>query len=369
MRTTPIRYMWLGVAVALGATLLVASPAVVRRQQAAHAEQIQARAVRELSAKPSWRAEMTDTETGSDGTASVTRQHLLVRKPGEYRLTLRERDTEGREVVSATLRTKDAFYTRRINADGSTELHILKGARPSLGVELDNLLGQTVQAVADAKLLKIVGSEPRNGQAADKLELGPGRFVWVDQSTGLPVEEQVVSGGTVAHSVLITRFDDQTPVSDGEFDPASLGRADVTTVEDLGFRPVANAGSAAKAIGFVPADVPVPTGFSADVQGYVDPSVPNGDAPAEGAFVCAFSDGANGVIVTQVSRPGAGDSFAPAAADSGSFESIDVGGMPAALFPDAVHPRLVFVRRDVLVTIEGNLTESAMRELAERIRQ
>lgn len=368
MGTTPIRYMLIGLAVAAGATLLAVSPVVVQRQQTAHAEQIRARCVRELSARRSWRADITETETGSDGTASVTRQELLVRKPGEYRLTLHERDTKGREVVSTTIRTKHAFYTRRINADGSTELHILRGARPSLGVELDNLLGETVQAVADAKPLKIVGRGSRNGTPADKLELGPGRFVWVDQSTGLPIEEQVVSGTSVAHSVLLTRFDDQAPAPDREFDPASLGTADATIVEDLGFRPAGNMESVAGEIGFTPFDVPVPAGFSADVQGYIDPSVPNGDAPAEGAFVCAFSEGGNGVIVTQVSRPGAGDSFVPAAVDDGSFERVDVGGMPAAFFQDATHPRLVFVRRDVLVTIEGDLTESAMRELAESIR-
>lgn len=368
MGTTPTRYLWLGLAVAAGATLLVASPAIVRRQQVAHAEQIRARCVRELSAKRSWRAQITETETGSDGTTSVMHQDLLVRKPGEYRLTLRERDAKGREVVSATIRTKDALYTRRTDADGSTELHVLRGARPALGIELDNLLGQAAQAVHDAQPLKIVGSESRAGTPADKLELGPGRFIWVDQATGLPIEEQVVSGGVVAHSVLITHFEDEVAAADRDFEPDSLGAADSTTVEDLGFRPVGSAGAAASEIGFAPFNVPTPAGFSVDAQGYVDPSVPNGEAPAEGAFVCAYSDGADGVIVTQVSRPGAGDSFAPAAEDAGSFERVDIAGMPAAFFPDPVHPRLVFVRRDVLVTIEGNLTESAMKELAERIR-
>ncbi len=291
------------------------------------------------------------------------RQELLVRRPGEYRLTLRERDTNDREVVSTTIRTADAFYTYRRHADGSTELHVIRGARPSLGVELDNLLGQTVQAVGESTPLKVVGRGSRNDRPADKLELGPGRFVWVDQATGLPVEEQVVSGDKVVHSVRITAFDDQVQAPDGEFDPASLGAADTTTVEDLGFRPGVSAQAAAREIGFTPLDVPAPEGFSADLEGYVDPRVPNGDAPAEAAYVSLFSRRPAGVIVTQVARPGTGDSFVPADADEGSSKRVEVGGRPAVFFGDPVRPRLVFARRDVLVTVEGNLAESATDEV------
>jgi len=295
------------------------------------------------------------------------RQELLVRKPGEYRLVLSERDTQGRPVVSTTLRTTSAYYTRRINADGSSELHIIRGARPTLGVALDNLLGQTVQAVAEATPLKIVGGGMRNGTPADKLELGPGRFVWVDRVTGLPLEEQVVSGGRVAHSVVIESFDGQAAATDREFDPESLGTADSTTVEDLGFRAVDDAADAQLAIGFAPLDVPTPAGFALDVRGYVDPAVPSGDAPSEGTFVSAFANGPDGVIVTQVARPGAGDAFVPASGDEDAVEHIDVNGRPAAVFHDSANPRLVFARSDVLVTVEGNLSVPAMRELAERI--
>ena len=368
MATTRTRYAWLALAVMVGAVLLVAAPAIVRRQNVARAEQIRARCVREFSAKSAWRAEITETEQASDGGRSVMRQELLVRRPGEYRLTLRERDTNDREVVSTTIRTGDAFYTYRRGADGSTELHVIRGARPSLGVELDNLLGQTVQAVGEATPLKVVGRGSRNDRPADKLELGPGRFVWVDQATGLPVEEQVVSGDKVVHSVRITAFDDQVPAPDGEFDPASLGAADTTTVEDLGFRPGVSAQAAAREIGFTPLDVPAPEGFSADLEGYVDPRVPNGDAPAEAAYVSRFSRRPAGVIVTQVARPGTGDSFVPADADEGSSKRVEVDGRPAVFFGDPVRPRLVFARRDVLVTVEGNLAESAMTEFAEQIR-
>ena len=338
MATTRTRYAWLALAVMMGAVLLVAAPSFVRQQNVARAEQIRARCVREFSAKGAWRAEITETENGSDGGRSVMRQELLVRRPGEYRLTLHERDTNNREVASTTLRTADAFYTHRRNADGSTELHVIRGAGPALGVEIDNLLGQTVMAVGEAAPLKVVGRGSRNDRPADKLELGPGRFVWVDQATGLPVEEQVVSNGKVVHSVRITAFDDQAPAPDGEFDPASLGAADSTTVEDLGFRPGVSAQAAAREIGFTPIDVPAPEGFSADVQGYVDPAVPNGDAPAEAAYVCLFSKRPAGVIVTQVARPGAGDSFVPAGTDEGSFKRVEVGGRPAALFGDPSAP-------------------------------
>ena len=84
-------------------------------------------------------------------------------------------------------------------------------------------------------------------------------------------------------------FDADARPSDDEFDPASLGEADAVTVEDLGFRAVEDPSAAEAVIGFAPLQVPAPDGFSADVQGYVDPRVPNGDAPAEGAFVHAPS--------------------------------------------------------------------------------
>lgn len=368
MGTTPIRYSWLALAVVAGAALIVTAPVVVRRQQAAQAEEIRARCVREFSAKAAWRAEITETEQGSDGERAVVHQEVLVRRPGEYRLTLRERDENGREVVSTTIRTHEAYYTRRTNSDGSTELHVIRGARPSLGVELDNLLGQTVQTVADAKPLKVVGSGSRNDRPADKLELGAGHFIWVDRATGLPVEEQVVSNGRVAHSVRISSLDDGVPAPDSAFDPASLGAVDVTTVEDLGFRPAASVAEAANALGFMPLDVPTPAGFALDAQGYVDPGVPNGDAPAEGAYLSSFSKRPAGVIVTQVSRPGAGDSFVPADADDGSFERVEVGGRPAAVFRDPSRPRIVFARGDVLVTVEGNVSEATLGQIAEQIR-
>lgn len=368
MGTTPVRYLWLGLVVAVGVTLVVASPALLQRQQVARAERIRSRCVREFSAKRSWRAEITETETGSDGRTSVTRQQMLVRGPDEYRLTLFERDAKGREIVSTTIRTKRALYTRRSNPDGTAELRVLDGPPPSLGVQYDNLLGETVQALADARPLKVVGTESRNGAQVDKLELGPGRFVWVDQATGLPVEEQVLSPNGVAHSVVVTRFDDRVTAPDGQFDPELLGAVDETITEDLGFRPVNDARSAADILGFAPLDVPVPEGFSADTQGYVDPGTPGGDAPLEAAFVSAFSNGGNGVIVTQIARPGVGDAFVPADSDAGSYDAIQVGGKPAAVFRDAVDPRLVFARRDVLVTIEGNMSVPAMQAFAERIR-
>ncbi len=359
----------IGMALVLGVAALVAVPAAGRWRQTAQAEQIRTRSVRELGAARSWKARIVETETGSDGKRTVAQQELLVRKPGEYRLTLTENDDKGRPVVSTSIRTKGALYTRRVNADGSSVMHVVKGVRPSVGIELDNTLGQAVAAISDAHPLKVVGSDDRGGHTTDKLQVATGQFVWVDRTSGMPVEEQSGSDGFVADDIAFNDVKRDVPAPDGEFDPAALGSVDSTVVEDLGFRDVASAGAAQAAVGFSPLEVAVPSGFSLAQQGYVDSTVPNGDAAAEPSFVSAFSNGTDGVLVTQVLRSGLGDAV-PAAATEGpdAPERVVVDGKPALSYQDAFRRQLVFARRDVLVTIEGSLSESAMEELAGRIR-
>ena len=370
MTNIPIRRAIIILALAVGVALVLAgAPAVAGRVQSARAEAIRTRCVSELGAQRSWQADVVQTETGSDGSRAALRERLLVRRSGESRLTLTETDTKGDRVVSTTIRAHGRMVTRRVNADGSTELHIIKGVRPTLGTELDNVLGQTVQAVSDARPLKVVGQGMRAGADADQLQLEAGHYVWVARSTGLPVEEQVVSDGTVVHDITFSNVVADASAPDSAFDVASLGTADQTVTEDLGFRQVASPGAAAPAIGFVPLNVPTPDGFSADVQGYVDPAVSNGDSSPEAAFVTSFSNGTDGVLVTQVHRAGIGDAV-PDAADEGPdpARAIIVAGHPAVVYDDGTRCQLVFARRDVLVTIEGALSESDMKAYAEQIR-
>ena len=359
----------IGLALVLGAATLAALPAAGRWQQVAHAQQIRTRCVHALDAKRSWKARIVQTETGSDGKCGVTSEEVLVRRPGSYRLTLSETDEKGRPVVSTSIRTEGELYTRRVNADGSSVLHVVKGIRPSVGIELDNSLGQAVQAVSEAPQLTVAGQGVRGGRVADKLQLEPGQFVWVDRESGMPIEQQAGSAEFVADDVVFSDVQANVPAPDSEFDPSALGGADSTVVEDLGFRN-ASAARATAAIGFSPLSVPVPNGFSLDQQGYVDSKVPNGDAPTVPSFVSAFSNGLDGVVVTQVLRPGLGDSV-PAAATEGpdAPASITVGGKPAIYYEDAFRRQLVFARGDILVTVEGSMSESAMEELAGSIRQ
>jgi hypothetical protein len=58
----------------------------------------------------------------------------------------------------------------------------------------------------------------------------------------------------------------------------------------------------------------------------------------------------------------------PADTDEGSFERVEIGGKPAALFRDPSRLRLVLARGDVLVTVEGNVAEAVVNQIAERIR-
>jgi len=261
------------------------------------------------------------------------------------------------------------MVTRRVNADGSSVLHVYTGVRPSLGVEFDNILGQTAKAVAGAKALKVVGRGVRGGVNADKLQLGAGHYVWVARSTGLPVEEQVVSGGTVAHDLTFSHVAADVAAPDDAFDPGSLAAADRTISEDLGFREVASAAQAVSAVGFEPLTFDAPVGYAMSVQGYVDTTVPSGESPAEAAYVASLASGTDGLLVTQVRREGLGDD-APEATDEGPdpAAAITVGGHRAVIYDDGVRRQLVMARRDVLVTIEGRLSESNMRAFAETVR-
>ena len=370
MMNIPMRRVGLAFMLAVGAVLVLASvPAFGRRAQVARAAAVRARCVAALGAKRSWRADIVQTEIGSDGSRAVLREQLLVRRTGESRLTLTETDTEGRRVVSTTIRSGDRMTTRRVDADGSTVLHVIKGVRPTLGTELDNALGQTVQAIADASPLRVVGRATRAGEDTDKLQLGPGLYAWVSARTGLPVEEQIVSDGAVAHDMTFSNVEADVAVNDSDFDAASLGHADRTVTEDLGFREVTSPGAAAAKIGFMPLCVAHPQGFSLDEQGFVDPGIPGGDAGSEAAFVQAFSNGVDRVLITQVHRAGLGDSV-PAAASEGPdpATATSVAGHPAVAYDDGSRCQLVLARRDILVTIEGQMSESNMKAFAEQIR-
>ena len=338
MGTTPIRYMWLGLAVAVAATLLVASPAVVRRQQIAHAEQIRARCVREFSAKRSWRAEITETETGLRRQRTVkSHQELLVRRPGEYRLTLRERDEKGREVVSTTIRAERRAYTRAherrrrrrscTSCEGcghrSVSSSTTCSVRPSRPSPRPRHSRSWVAARATA--VQRTSSSSVRGASSGSTR----RPACPSRSRSSPRARRSQRGDRPASTTKRPR---PTPSST----PASLGAAENTTVEDLGFRPVADRGSRCERDRLRSAATSRhPAGSRLTCRATSTRAFRTATHRRKAAFVSAFSNGPDGVIVTQVSRPGIGDSFVPAADETGTFERVDVGGTPAALFRDA----------------------------------
>jgi hypothetical protein len=85
--------------------------------------------------------------------------------------------------------------------------------------------------------------------------------------------------------------------------------------------------------------------------------------------VSSLSKGTEGLLVTQARREGIGDAV-PDAADEGPepARSITVGGKPAVIYDDGSRRQLLLARRDVLVTIEGTMSESSMKAFAETIR-
>jgi len=362
-----------GVAVGLAAVMVAsaASALVVMFQgpNSANAEEARTQCVRALRATRSWRAKYVETQKGSDGTKSVVRTEVTVRQPGDFRMVVRERDESGNEVVSTTIRSGDTLYTRRVGETGEPVLHIMKGVRPSLGIEMDNALGETVQSVAEATTLKVVGSESVRGRSTRKLELAPDRFVWIDSGTGLPVREREMSGETVQREVGFESFDAEPVVTDADFAISSLGSVESTVVEDLGYRPVASPTDAWGVLGFEPVELAAPAGYTVLEQGYCDPGVSAGDREPEAAFVTLLSDGTDSLLVTQTSRPGLGDTMYPVGGEAPDAPRVvDVGGRAAMLYSDTTGGQLTLARRDILVSVEGNVSDETLIAFGNTIR-
>jgi len=132
-------------------------------------------------------------------------------------------------------------------------------------------------------------------------------------------------------------------------------------VEDLGFRPVESPSDAWGALGFEPVALRVPDGYTVVEQGYCDPRVSAGDREPEAAFVTLLSDGPNSLLITQTSRPGRGDTMYPVDSDEPDApHEVDLGGRRATLYTDASGGQLTLARRDVLVSVEGNVSGEAL---------
>ena len=359
--------------VALLATVSVMTAGTLAsgKERAAAAE-IKTRCVKAIKTSGPWKAKLVETEIGSDGSRSVMNRDIAIKGPNQYRVTLTERDTQGHAAVSTTLRVGTTLYSRRTEADGSTVLHITKGVPPELGVMMDNTLGQMAGAVSDSIQLRRVGGDVVSGRAADKLVTEPEHYVWVDDATGLPIKEQILSNGKLNHEVTVDSIDiDEAAIPADEFDVGSLGPASRTVVEDLGFRETSNmrsARSARSALGFSPLEVELPAGYSAGVQGFI-----GADASAGGAsYVTSFARGTRGLLVTQVHRDGlSGD---VTIADDGGVgtetdgaQAVSVGGRAAVYFADRAAPRLQFAVGDVLLTVEGPVGLQEMLRVAENV--
>ncbi len=350
-----------GLAAVMVASLATALVVTLAGTTSASADEARTRCVRALRTEHSWRATYVETENGSDGKQSVMHTEVTVRQPGDYRVVVRERDDRGRETVSATIRSGGTLYTRRIEENGKPVLRIMKGVRPTLGIEMDNALGETVRSVADATSLRMAGSERVRGRNAYKLELAPNRFVWTDAQSGLPLREREVEGTTVVREVSFDSFEADPVVTDKDFAVASLGSVESTVVEDLGFRPVESPSDAWGVLGFEPAALSVPDGYAVVEQGYCDPSVSPGDREPEAAFVTLLSDGTSSLLITQTARPGLGDAMYTINSDEPEApREVDLNGRRAILYSDATGGQLTLARRDVLISVEGNVSGEAL---------
>lgn len=370
MNTTSMkRGVGAGVIAALAVSAVAGIGLVGGKTSSASAEQAKTRCVHALRSQKAWRARYVEVDNGSDGTKSTVRTEITVRLPGDYRVVVREHDDRGREVVSESIRTGDTLYTRRLGDDGKPVMHVVTGARPTLGIEMDNALGETIQAVADSTALRVMGSEQVQGRRSTKLELSPGHYVWADEASGVPLREQEVSGGATTREITFESFDKDPQVTDGDFSVEALGSVESTIVEDLGFRPVADSSESPAIIGFRPLAVTVPIGYRVAEQGYCDPSVSPGDREAESAFVTKLCKGSSTILVTQTRRPGLGDVMYSVAADEPDApRQIDVAGRRALIHSDESGGQLMLARRDILVTVEGNVTDEELTAVGAAVR-
>jgi outer membrane lipoprotein-sorting protein len=325
----------------------------------AFAEEVKADMARSYRGASTWRAHIEEREQLSEGVYRTTRYRVTVGGPDRYRIESIERDEDGQDVVSVTLRRGSTVYSATPTEGGGIRVLELRNTPPSLGAASDNMLGQRVRDLARAGQMRYLGRDSVRGKAALKLLVEPDHIAWVDTQSSIPLREHFLSDGTVTHEIEFLLFEPDSAIDPAEFDPASLG-ASPSVTEDLGFRPTDLPSAPTALLGFVPRRFMAPGDWLLVESGYIDPDTPSEGAPDSPAWISHYETALGPVLVTQSGAP-EGFLLAPETGDGPDGPLLtEVAGNRVAYYTDPWRTHATMHVGDVLVAVEGMLPADAV---------
>jgi outer membrane lipoprotein-sorting protein len=336
----------------------------IARAYAEDARSEMARAYRDARA---WRAHVEERELVGEGVYRTISYRIAVAGPNRYRVESTERDENGREVTSVTIRNGSTVYSSTRTEDVGSSIIEVRNVPPTLGAVADNVLGQRVRDLARAGTMRYLGRDTVRGRAALRLSVEPGHLVWVDGDTSLPLREQLLSGKTVTHDTEVLSFEADTAIDFAEFEPEPIDTATRTT-EDLGFRSADLSSAPHSLLGFVPRALDVPSEWLLVESGYTEPVVHADGAPNAPVWVTHFDTPLGPVLVTQ-SRGNAGTWLDRSAADGTDGPIItEIGGQSVAYYADEWRTHATTQIEGVMLSIEGLMSADELLPLVSRIR-
>lgn len=333
----------------------------------AYAEETRSEMARSYRDTRTWRAHVEERELVGEGVYRTTSYRIAVGGPNRYRVESAERDENGREVVSVTIRSGSTVYSSTHTEDAGSRVIEVRNVPPTLGTVADNILGQRVRDLARAGTMRYLGRDTVRGRAALRLAVEPGHLLWVDGDTSLPLREQLLSGETVVHDLEIVSFEADAAIDPAEFEPDPSAAASRST-EDLGFRPTTLSSAPHSLLGFVPRAIDAPSEWSLVDSGYTEPMVHADGAPNAPVWIDRFDTPVGPVLVTQ-SKGHSEKWLDESAADGTDGPTVtEIGGQTVAYYTDEWRTHATTQIEDVMLSIEGLMSADELLPMVARIR-
>ena len=234
----------------------------------AYAEEMRMEMVRAYRNAGTWRAIVEERALMDGGRYRTVRHEIAVDGSERYRVATIERDERGRDVVSETVRDGSAVRTSISTEGGGNRVLELQNAPPVLGAFADNILGQRVRELARTTGMRLVGKEVIRGREGLKFEVEPGRLVWIDEQSAIPLRERLIADDIITLEIDVVDF--EVGAGSRLAESASSGpTARPDSVEDLGYRPTARDSAPSSVLGFAPRPVVPPSSWTLTTSGYV----------------------------------------------------------------------------------------------------
>ena len=340
-----------GVCVALVLVSLGTFAAQRERGDRAYADEVRAEMARAYRGAARWRAHVVEREANGEGGPRTIRHDIVVVAPDRYTVRSVETNEEGTEVVSVTAREGSTVRSTTRIGEGPPHVLEIRNVPPELGAFTDNILGQHVRDLARATGMRYAGRDTVGERAALKLEVEPGRLVWVDATSALPLREQLLSEGQVVHEIEVVHLEmDVVDLGDPELAAAEPAPANV---EDLGFRAADPASAPHSLLGFMPRRVAAPSTWRLVVSGYTEPVAHADGAPDAPAWIARYDTPDGPVLITQSKGGPAGPVFDDAADGTLGPALTQVGGRTVGYYEDDWRTHATTHVGDVRVSVEG----------------